>query len=93
MMKEKAEDSLRQLDGWKIVDNTMEKNYKLDDFRKAVEFINKIAEVAEKQNHHSDIFLWNWNNVKLMLTTHSLKGLSKDDFVLAASIDEISKIC
>ena len=88
-MKEEVEESLRYLDGWKIVDSTIEKNYRFDNFRKAVEFINKVADVAERQNHHPDIFLWNWNNVGLMLTTHSLKGLSKDDFALAMNIDKV----
>lgn len=86
MIKEETQESLRHLDGWKIVDNNIEKNYEFDNFRKAVEFINN---VAERQNRHPDILLWNWNNVRLMLTTHSLKDLSKDDFFLAANIDRV----
>jgi len=89
LKKVEAEKSLKHLHAWKIVDDTIEKNYKFNNFREAVEFINEVAEVAEKQNHHPDILLWNWNNVKLTLTTHAVRGLSKDDFVLAAKIDKL----
>jgi 4a-hydroxytetrahydrobiopterin dehydratase len=89
LMKEEAGESQGHLDGWKIVDSTIEKNCKFDNFRKAVEFINKVADVAERYNHHPDILLWNWNNVRLVLTTDSLKGLLRDDFVHAANIDKV----
>ena len=87
MIKEEVEKRLGQLQGWTLVDDKMEKNYKLADFKQAVEFINKIADIAEAENHHPDILLWGWNNVKLTLTTHAVKGLSKHDFVLASKID------
>ena len=89
MMKEDAEEHLKKVEGWKLVNDSIEKNYKLTNFRQAIEFINKVADVADAENHHPDILLWNWNNVKLTITTHAIGGLSKNDFVLAAHVDQI----
>jgi len=89
MLKEEAMKNLEQVKDWKLVDNTLEKNFKLSNFKQAIEFINRVADIAESENHHPDILLWGWNNVKLTLTTHAVKGLSKKDFVLASRIDQI----
>ena len=89
MMKEEAEKYLNQVKGWKLVGDAIEKDYKFSNFRQAIDFINKVADVAESENHHPDILLWSWNNVKLTLTTHAVNGLSKNDFALASRIDKI----
>ena len=89
MMKEEAEKHLKQVKDWKLVGNAIEKNYKLSNFRQAIQFINKVADIAEAENHHPDILLWSWNNVKLTLSTHTVKGLSDNDFILASKIDRI----
>lgn len=89
MMKEEAEKNLKQLDGWKLVGNAIEKDYKFSNFRQAVDFINRVAEVAETEDHHPDILLWSWNNVRLTLTTHAVGGLSKNDFALASRVNRI----
>lgn len=89
MMKDEAEKYLKQVENWKMVENAIEKDYRFSNFRQAITFINKVAEIAEDANHHPDILLWSWNNVRLTLTTHSAKGLSKDDFALASRIDQI----
>jgi len=89
MIKEEAEKRLEQLRGWTLVNDTIEKNYKFANFRQAIEFINKVADVAEAVNHHPDILLWSWNNVKLTITTHAIKGLSENDFILASKIDKV----
>jgi len=89
MLREEAEKHLEQVKDWKLIDNSIEKNFKFSNFRQAIEFINKVADVAEAENHHPDILLWGWNNVKLTLSTHAVKGLSENDFVLASKIDGI----
>jgi 4a-hydroxytetrahydrobiopterin dehydratase len=89
MLREEVEKRLGQFKGWRLVEGALEKNYKFTDFRQAVQFINRVADVAEAQNHHPDILLWNWNNVRLTITTHSIKGLSENDFILASNIDRI----
>jgi 4a-hydroxytetrahydrobiopterin dehydratase len=89
MLREEAEKHLKQVKDWKLADNALEKNFKLSNFRQAIEFINKVADIAEEENHHPNILLWGWNNVKLTLSTHAVKGLSEKDFVLASRIDQI----
>lgn len=89
MMKGEVEKYLKDAKGWELVGEVIEKNFKFDNFRRAIDFINKVADVAEAENHHPDILLWSWNNVKLTLTTHTVRGLSKKDFGLASTIDHI----
>lgn len=89
MMKEEAEKRVDQMNGWALVGNAIEKGFKFVDFKQAVIFINKVAEVAEEENHHPDILLWSWNNVKITLSTHNVRGLSARDFALASKIDQI----
>jgi 4a-hydroxytetrahydrobiopterin dehydratase len=89
MMREEAEKYLKRVEGWKLADDSIEKNYKFSNFRQAIEFINKVADVADAENHHPNILLWNWNNVKLTITTHAIKGLSEKDFALATRVDQI----
>lgn len=74
---------------WAIVDDKLiQKTFKFKDFVKAIAFVNKIAEVAESEEHHPDITI-NYNKVKIQLTTHAIKGLSKNDFIMAARIEEL----
>lgn len=78
--------------GWEIVDDLrLEKDFKFKDFARALAFINAIGAIAETENHHPDIHLHNWNKVKFTLSTHAIKGLSQNDFILAAKIDEVFK--
>ncbi len=81
-----------ELDKWKIIEDThIEKTLQFKDFSAALAFINKVGEIAEKENHHPDICLFSWNKVKFTLSTHAIKGLSENDFVLAAKIDELAR--
>lgn len=66
----------------------IEKLFKFKDFKEAMLFVNKVAEIAEEQDHHPDIFI-QWNIVILTLWTHAIKGLFENDFILAAKIDEL----
>ena len=77
MLRDEVEKYLNQVEGWKLSNGSLEKNYKFTNFKKAIEFINRVADIAEIENHHPDILLWNWNNVKLTITTHTIKNLSK----------------
>ena len=81
---------LKQLDNWVLSDNNIEKNFKFRDFQQAMKFVNKVAGIAEDEGHHPDILIHNWNRVRLTLSTHAIKGLSENDFILAAKIDQIS---
>ncbi len=62
------------------------KEYKFKDFIGAVNFVNKVAEIAESEGHHPDIHI-NYNKVLLELWTHAIGGLSENDFIVAAKVD------
>ena len=64
------------------------KEYKFKDFKDAMEFVNKVSVVAEKEGHHPDIEI-HYNKVNIILWTHFVKGLSENDFIIAAKIDNI----
>jgi 4a-hydroxytetrahydrobiopterin dehydratase len=78
-----------QLDGWTLVnEHHIEKEYRFNDFREALGFVNRLGEVAEQESHHPDIFL-TWGKVKVTLWTHSIGGLCENDFILAAKADRL----
>jgi len=73
--------------GWRVVDNHhLEKEFEFADFRQALDFTNRVGELAEAQGHHPDIYLA-WGKVRLAVWTHKIDGLTESDFVLAAKAD------
>lgn len=75
--------------GWKVVaERQLEKEFKFKDFREALDFTNKVGEVAEAEGHHPDIYLA-WGKVKLTVWTHKINGLTESDFILAAKADRL----
>ena len=75
--------------GWRAVDeHHLEKEYRFPDFRSALAFTNRLGEVAEREHHHPDIHLA-WGRVRLEIWTHEIRGLSENDFVLAAKADAL----
>ena len=86
-----AEEYLKQINrGWKIVEGKrIEREFKFKNFKEALEFVNKVGEIAEAEGHHPVVeFSWGW--VRLKLWTHAIGGLFDNDFILAAKIDRIS---
>ncbi|MFG0336214.1 MAG: 4a-hydroxytetrahydrobiopterin dehydratase, partial [Maioricimonas sp. JB049] len=59
------------------------------DFKAAVEFANRVADVAEQEQHHPDLHLTDYRNVTIELTTHAINGLSENDFIVAAKVDDL----
>lgn len=75
--------------GWRVVDeHHLEKEYRFPDFVSALGFVNRLAEVAEREFHHPDIHLA-WGRVRLEIWTHKIRGLTESDFVLAAKADAL----
>jgi 4a-hydroxytetrahydrobiopterin dehydratase len=77
-----------QILGWKIDDKHIEKTFKFENFAQAMEFANKIAKIAEEENHHPELHV-SWGKVRVELYTHKIGGLSENDFVLAAKIERL----
>ncbi len=79
-----------QLGGnWELVESHhLEKLFRFDDFRQALDFTNRVGELAEEQDHHPDIYLA-WGRVKVTIWTHKIDGLTESDFVFAAKVDAL----
>ena len=89
LTSEQAEPLLKQLDGWEIVEGKkLAKSYRFGNFVKAVDFVNKITPVAEAEGHHPDLVV-RWGEVGVELWTHAIGGLSENDFIMAAKIDQV----
>ena len=67
----------------------LEKKFKFKDFKNSQNFINKVGAISEEENHHPEI-LFGWGYATIIITTHAIEGLSENDFILAAKIDQIS---
>ncbi len=71
---------------WTRQEKQLERTFKFKDFRDAMVFVNRVAEAANEQDHHPDIII-SYNKVRLVLSTHKVGGLSRNDFILAAHIE------
>ena len=83
----------KKVDGWDVKKNDkdiffLEKNFIFKNFINSQNFINKVGEISESENHHPDIS-FGWGYAKIKISTHAIKGLAESDFILAAKIDKI----
>ena len=75
--------------GWTVVDgHHLTRLYTFPDFRLALDFVNRIGEIAEAEGHHPDLYLA-WGKVEVRIWTHKIDGLTESDFILAAKIDSL----
>jgi len=88
--KKEIEKYLSIVSGWDVIEDLkISKHFKFKNFKEALSFVNKVGEIAEHENHHPNIYLYGWNKVRITLTTHAIKGLSINDFILASKIDKL----
>ncbi|MBN1362758.1 MAG: 4a-hydroxytetrahydrobiopterin dehydratase [Sedimentisphaerales bacterium] len=87
---DELEQQIDQLgEGWTVIEGKrLQKEFKFDDFRQALDFVNRVGELAEEENHHPNIE-FTWGKATITLWTHKIKGLHENDFILAAKIDEL----
>lgn len=75
--------------GWRVVDgHHLQKAFPFPDFVSALDFTNRVGELAEQEGHHPDIYL-SWGRVEIEIFTHKIDGLTESDFILAARIDRL----
>ncbi|MBI4403216.1 MAG: 4a-hydroxytetrahydrobiopterin dehydratase [Deltaproteobacteria bacterium] len=79
---------LQQVPGWVPQGERIEREFRFKDFVQAINFVNRVAKVAEDEGHHPD-FQIHYNKVTLVLWTHSIGGLSENDFIVAAKINKL----
>ena len=86
----------KKVDGWDITKGEDEifflsKKFKFENFLKSQVFVNEVGKISEEEGHHPDIS-FGWGYAEIKVTTHAIKGLSENDFILAAKIDQISNV-
>jgi 4a-hydroxytetrahydrobiopterin dehydratase len=81
---------LARLGNWHREGDELIREFKFDNFKRAVEFVNRVADQAEALNHHPDIFIHDWNQVRLSVTTHDAGGLTEKDLNLAEHINRLT---
>ena len=88
----KEDNYIKKVEGWSLIRqgiHHIQKEFNFKNFLKAIEFVNKVASLAEEEGHHPDIYIY-YDKVILKLHTHAIKGLHENDFILAAKIDAIN---
>lgn len=90
LTEEKAREYAAATPGWTLAENgtRLFRRFEFLDFKAAMEFVNRVADLAEQEGHHPDIAI-HWNKVELTLWTHKIGGLHENDFILAAKIDRL----
>src|SRR3954452_7897620 len=91
VLPEEAAEQVAKLDGWKLTSDgkAIRKEWVMKDFSAAIDFFRRVADVANVEDHHPDLHLTGYRNLAIELSTHAIKGLSENDFILAAKIDEL----
>lgn len=90
MTPDEVGEYLKQVPGWTrdVPSTRIHKQFTFKNFVKAIEFVNKVAALAEEEGHHPDILV-NYAKVTLTLWTHAIGGLSENDFIVAAKINDL----
>ncbi|MBI3620054.1 4a-hydroxytetrahydrobiopterin dehydratase [Candidatus Roizmanbacteria bacterium] len=90
LAKEKISEFQKELKGrWELIEGKKIKHkFSCQSFKEAIIFVNKVAALAEQENHHPNIFIA-YKNVTITLSTHAIGGLSENDFILAGKIDRL----
>ncbi|CAM0881983.1 unnamed protein product [Alopecurus aequalis] len=95
MSEDSAKKLLQQVTGWELKNEgdilKLHRAWKVKNFVKGLEFFQLVAAIAEEQGHHPDLHLVGWNNVKIDVWTHSVRGLTDNDFIFAAKVNELKQ--
>ena len=88
--KIEAEVLLKQTPEWQVSDDAkwLSREFKFKNFAEALSFTDKVGQISESEGHHPDIEM-GWGYVRIKLTTHAIKGLSENDFIVAAKTDQL----
>lgn len=88
---DEAKEQLTHLVGWRLTEDgqRIRKTWKVKDFMAGIAFFEECARVAEEDGHHPDLHLESYRDVSVELWTHAIGGLSENDFILAAKIDQL----
>lgn len=87
-----AQRLVAQVSGWELAADArqIQKTFKFRNFAEALAFVNAVGRIAEEEGHHPDLEC-GWGRARIMLTTHAIKGLSENDFIVAAKIEALPR--
>jgi 4a-hydroxytetrahydrobiopterin dehydratase len=90
LARDQAEGYLEQAEDWQLLDDgrRIERAFKLKNFREALAFVDRVGALAEAEGHHPDIS-FGWGYARISLSTHKIKGLHENDFIMAAKINRV----
>ena len=90
LTRDEARELLARAPEWSLGEDgtRLTRRFEFEDFKKAIAFVNRVADIAEEQGHHPDIAI-HWNKVDLVLWTHKIGGLHENDFILAAKVNRL----
>ena len=89
LSRDEIQEKLGRLRDWRLTPEGIQKRYELKDFMSVIRLVNRVAEAAEKANHHPDILI-NYDKVTFTLITHDAGGITQKDFDLAARIEALA---
>ena len=89
--KQEAENLSSQVPNWELSDKKITRTFKFKKFAETVDFFNEVAAIAEEEGHHPDFEIKGVRNLTLTLWTHAVGGLTANDFIVAAKIDQIQR--
>ncbi|CAF2044805.1 pterin-4-alpha-carbinolamine dehydratase 2, mitochondrial [Brassica rapa] len=93
MTEQSAQELLQKVPGWDMANDNgtlkLHRSWVVKSFTKGLDFFKRVADIAESEGHHPDLHLVGWNNVKIDIWTHAIGGLTENDFILAAKINEL----
>lgn len=90
--KKEVDEYLKMTRNWEYISGKppkIQRKFIFKDFREALDFVNKVGRLANAEDHHPDIFIHNYKKVDIILSTHAIGGLSTNDFVMAAKINQL----
>jgi 4a-hydroxytetrahydrobiopterin dehydratase len=80
---------VREIPGWTVEEKSIERTFDFPDFARAMEFGLKVGELAEREDHHPELCV-SWGQTRVVFSTHKIDGLSRNDFILAAKVDQLA---
>jgi 4a-hydroxytetrahydrobiopterin dehydratase len=91
LSKQEGERLLSQVPGWTLTaeGKAIRRDWQCKDFVSALNFFNEVGKLAEKEGHHPDLHLTGYRHAAIEMSTHAIGGLSENDFILAAKINQV----
>lgn len=89
LLENEISEYLEEIPAWELNGNTIVREISANNFAAIIGIVNSVALIAEKSDHHPDLYIYGWNKLKITVTTHSLGGLTEKDFILAKKIEEL----